>query len=189
VIVMKSKIDHIGEKIDAYLDGELTFWQRRKVNKHLKNCESCQQQLQEHRNVSLQVHTLPIQSCPDYVIDRVMQRTQQARRTKNIWSRLEVSLNPLFNWRLATGFAVAAAVVLCLVLWPRSREESVQPHQYTPEEVAQAKLDVERALGYFAEVLNRTQKTIEEEVVPEQVVKPLKKGLHVAFGSLNNNGG
>jgi len=184
---MRQKTLHIDEKLDAYLDGELSRRQRRLVTRHLKECQSCRQQLQEQRDLSLQLRTLSLQSCPEHVIERVMQRIQPSDQTEKWW--LEIFQRPAFNWRLATGFAVATATVIFLVLWPFEREQSSLQHEYSPEEIAQAKLDVEIALGYIAEALERTEKTITEQVLPKQVVKPLKKGLHAAFGSLQNNGG
>lgn len=186
---MRLKTPHIDEILDACLDGELPRRQRRMVTRHLKDCESCRKKWQEQRDLSLQLRTLPMQSCPEHVVERVMQKTQPADQAEKWWLRFGIIKSPVLNWRLATGFAMATAVALFLVLWPTGREKSSPQHQYSPEEVAQAKLDVERALGYLAEVIERTQKIIEQEVVPEQVVKPLKKGLHAAFGSLQNNGG
>ena len=185
---MRQKTHHIDEQIDAYIDGELTGKQRRAVTRHLKVCESCRRKWQEKRILSINLRTLPFQSCPERVVERVMQQVQTAQQPKRWWLVPWPFQRPAFVWRLATGLT-AAALILLLIIRQVNQKISPPQHRYSPEEIAQAKMDVEQTMEYLSAVIELTQQTIEQEVVPKKIMEPLKRGLHTAFRSLQKNGG
>ena len=185
---MKHTKNHIYENLDALIDGELSRSQLRIVHKHLKECESCRRKMEEHKKLSHQLRTLPLQPCPERIIQRVLLKTNLADQKEERRFSFPFQHHK-YKWRLATGLTIAAVAVLILILWPKVRQDSPFQNQYSQEEIAQAKKDVELALGYVIEIRDRAQKILSEKIAAELMTKPLKKGLLIAVESLQNNGG
>jgi hypothetical protein len=81
----------------------------------------------------------------------------------------------------------AAAVALFLLL--RRPALPPQPESaYSPEQVVQARHDVELAFAYVNHALRLTERTLQEEVLPWQVVEPLKRGVSTALRVLTQEG-
>ncbi len=180
---MKHAQHHLEDKLDAYLDGELSRKEARSARKHLKMCDFCREQLREKRELSQRIRSLTVQQCPDRIVEFVVRETSAKKPSVRI-RREGVS------WRFAAVAATVATVALFLAVWPiiRTTPPNSQ-YEYSAAEIAQAKSDVERALIYVNEALTRTQKTLEQEVMPERVIKPLKMSIQEIFGVTANNGG
>ncbi|MDZ7385627.1 MAG: zf-HC2 domain-containing protein [candidate division KSB1 bacterium] len=174
---------HPGALLDAYLDGELSRRERLQVEAHVRTCPRCRAELDGHRQLHAKLRTLPVLSCPEEVIARV-----QARCTPQVVRRWHAAVRPRFGWRLAmVGATVAVAMLILLWRQPWQR----QPYEgtsYSEEEVLQARRDVELAFAYVHHALRLSERTLEEEVLPRQVVKPLKRGVAAAFGALTQEG-
>ena len=174
---------HLGPLLDAYLDGELGRRKRREVERHLRLCASCRTLLEATVALRRRMQSLPLLSCPEEVVARV-----QAVTAPRPVARRHVVLRPGLVWRLALAGATVA-VALLLVLrqpWQRPTPEETT---YSAEQVAQARRDAERALAYVSYALRLTQQTLEQEVLPGQVVKPLKRGVSAAFDIFTESGG
>ena len=178
------KVTHLKEKLDAYFDGELFFWQRWVVIKHLRRCEHCQQQLQEKLSLSKQLHRLPIQSCPNGVLERISEMASTADAPQRLRRhKLALPRRSVFAWKLA-GVLTALVVVLFLV-YRSFQPQVISPKQrYTSEEVAQARKEIEVALSYVARAARITEKAIEERALSEYLIGPIKKGLTRGLNSV-----
>ncbi|MDZ7338438.1 MAG: zf-HC2 domain-containing protein [candidate division KSB1 bacterium] len=175
---------HPGALLDAYLDGELSRRERRQVEAHVRTCPRCRATLDGHRQLHAKLRTIPVLSCPEEVIARV-----QARCTPQVVRRWHAAINPRLGWRLGV-VAATAAVALLILLWrkPWQPPPYGEGPPYTEEQVLQARRDVELAFAYVHHALRLSERTLEEEVLPRQVVKPLKRGVAAAFGALTQEG-
>jgi hypothetical protein len=59
---------------------------------------------------------------------------------------------------------------------------------YSQADILQAKAEVQTALGYFGRAMDSTQKTIEEQVIPARVIKPIQHSITIAVRSIANGG-
>ena len=186
---MKDDCTKITALLDEYVDDELSSRQKKIVAAHIKKCEKCRAKLQEIIQLSAIVHTLVKEPCPDKVVERAMHFIAPAGRTARVRDFFALLKHPDNVWRFAAGLAAATALVVFLAIWPWRSDTTVPGDVYTEAEIAQARVDVERALGYISRAIQKTQSTLENEVVPKQVVRPLKAGLNAALGKSENNGG
>lgn len=55
---------HLGDKLSAYLDGELSGTEKMEATSHLKQCPSCRLELERLRSTSQALKELPRVSLP-----------------------------------------------------------------------------------------------------------------------------
>ncbi len=118
--------------------------------------------------------------CPEEVLARV-----QARCAAQVVRRRRFSVKPRLVWRLAVvGAAVTVALVVLVTRQPWQQQRQAEEVHYTNEQVLQARREVDVALAYVHYALRLTERTLEQEVLPAHVVKPLKRGVTTALGVL-----
>ncbi len=179
----RTRGSHPGPLLDAYLDGELGRRQRRDVERHLHTCPRCRAELEARAALRARMRAMPLLSCPEGVVARVQAMT--ARQP----TKRRLAFRPRLAWRLALAGATVAVAVLLLVRYEPWQRPMPEEAAYSPEQVMQARRDAERALAYVSYALQLTQQTLEQEVLPAQVVKPLRRGVSTALGVLTESGG
>ena len=60
--------------------------------------------------------------------------------------------------------------------------------QYSTQEIEQATDQVKLALAYLNQVTSRTEEIIEKQILPQQVIKPMKSSIKTALKPLINGG-
>ncbi len=163
--------------LEAYIDGDLSRELQCNVESHLATCEACQAQLALARTVSAELRSLPLQPCPERVLQEVLEKAQP----KKGWlGRLLLDLS-LLRPRYALGFSLGLVLVIVTVVAVSHRSPPLQsggPYpQYSEQEIAQARKGILLAFHYVNYASNRTQEVIENEVLPRHVVRPLRQGL------------
>src|SRR5262249_41125643 len=96
---------HLGERLSAFLDGELPPADRAAVEGHLRQCAACAHELEELAAVDALARELPVQVPPGYfeaLPGRVRSRVRTRRRP----------------WSVAVWVGAAAAAVLVIVVAP-----------------------------------------------------------------------
>lgn len=153
---------HIATMLTAYAGGELSAFERRRVEAHLEACAACRQELHRERRLRERMRALPPAVCPDRVVAAItaaVDRDQARRRV----------LAPVRPRRLATA-ALAAAALLLLVLLP-SRPDLPADAPWTADrapadtEIDQARQEVVRALAYTAVLLDRTEQRVRDDML------------------------
>ena len=69
------------ERIEAYIDGELTPVEQGLLEAHVAACSACAAELEDARRLVGALHTLPQATCPDAVSQALHDRIHQTRRT------------------------------------------------------------------------------------------------------------
>jgi hypothetical protein len=122
---------HPGERLSAYLDGELSADDRAEVQVHLRECADCAHALEELAAVDAFARELPVEAPAGYFEELPGRVRARVRR-------------PVRAPRLAVWAAVAAAAVMAVVVTPvmLQRESSVvaPAAQAVPEAPAPATL-------------------------------------------------
>ena len=197
--------ERVDEWLEPYIDGELDPWKERLVEKHIQACAECAAEAGLARRVRSGLRGLPSQTCPDRVVDTVLQETglqktglqkapqQKAPPAAPVSIR---SLRPVHWWRPA--LALAAMLFLAVSL-PRLVDTlSTDPHpapsapsnslpelaatpsltpELPPDEVARAEAEVKLALAYLGRFTAETRHTVGYDVLGKKVVLPMSRSL------------
>ncbi len=152
---------------DDYLDGELVSRERAVLEAHLRACDECRMALEELSLAEEALTQLPVQRCPDRVIDAVMHAAGagEARRR--------------FPWgRLAAGLGAVAAALLIVVLPMR--------HGSSPsdEELLRARKQARWSLTYVVQTMNRSRDQAIERVLEKQLHQTVKERISRALAGI-----
>ena len=153
------------ERIEAYIDGELTPAEQTRLEAHAATCAACAAELEDARRLVGALRTLPSLTCPDAVSQALQTRIRQARR-----QRLHVAVR---RW----GWAYAAAAVLALIAGYHLFDPEPVPPAFSPKEVVQARRQVEWTLAYLSDLNSRMGTTVRDDVIQPHLVQPLRFNL------------
>ncbi|MBN2012849.1 zf-HC2 domain-containing protein [candidate division KSB1 bacterium] len=165
-----------------YMDGSLSREQRERVDAHLQKCATCRTMLADEEAVHAELHQLPKMSCPDDVIDQLLDAvgddTDSLTDRIRSWFRVE----PV--WKFGLAGALALALIVAAIYIPYEKHmATLQQTEYTPEEIEQAKSDIELALAYFHHYAQKTETIIEQQVLSEAALKPIKSSIGKAISN------
>jgi anti-sigma factor (TIGR02949 family) len=185
------KCEWVLDKIDAFLDGDLTEDEASRTRAHLKQCSACSSELELAAVTRSAIRDLPAQHCPDAVTAAVMERIANepvSKRPALHW------WNTLLGWRPLRPVAVAAALVLVVSMsvFIGQKQESPAPQfvngndtlEFSPEEVALAEAELKWTIAYISNVGRRAGLRVRDKAIYPHVVVPVKQALR---GSLDGN--
>ena len=122
-----------GEKLSAYVDGELGYEERTWLEKHLLECPSCSEQLEEMRRVEsfkplLEPPEVPEEKWRD-CWNEIKKQTTDSLPLEKVQARVASRRRAYWLRRALAGAGVAAAaVVIAIVLfWPADTPEEASP--------------------------------------------------------------
>ncbi|MCF7792893.1 MAG: zf-HC2 domain-containing protein [Candidatus Cloacimonetes bacterium] len=101
---MKKKECRYSHKLNAYADGELSKNEFEEIQKHLKSCSACQQNLREITNLSSFLDKYEEEEVPEYLNQRIL-ATVQEMETKHYW----------FGKRIVS-FSIAASMAISFLI-------------------------------------------------------------------------
>jgi Putative zinc-finger len=145
--------DHLGERLSAFLDGELIADERAEVEAHLRQCAACARELEELGAVDAMARELPVQAPPGYfeaLPGRVRSRVRARRRPR-----------PVMVWMATAAAAILVAVIAPLTLTLRHAPQPARAPAMAPEAVDALK---ERALASEAPPMPQAAPTAFAEV-------------------------
>ena len=149
------------ERIEAYIDGELTPAEQGRLEAHAATCAACAAELEDARRLVGALRTLPSLTCPDAVSQALQDRIHQTRRpTAKRWYA------PL-----------AAAAVLVLIAGYHLFDPEPVPPAFSPKEIAQARRQVEWTLAYLGDLNSRMSTAVRDDVIQPRLVEPLRLNL------------
>lgn len=164
----KKACAYVLDRLDAFVDGDLPATEVEEIKAHLDTCRDCTDELAAARSLKEQLHGLPKLRCPDSVVERVIARAE-GTSSKARW--LAVGR---FRW--AAALAATILVVAALNLG-RDRPSPPSDSQYSREEVALAKYQVELTLAYVAQVGRRSLSTVGKTVIEDKIIVPVRDSL------------
>jgi anti-sigma factor RsiW len=119
-------MNHAGELISAYLDGELARHEIDQLQAHLATCGKCAAELEEMQSVRSAVRSLPLLELPSGLIPEADAGVVPLRRNKGFWVG-------------AAAAAVALVIAIAAVLTPST--PSVALEELNSRYGARASLD------------------------------------------------
>lgn len=122
--------EHISvERLSAYLDSELNEAEVDALERHVKGCASCRDDLQGLRRVVNELRSLERQQPPPVLAQQVARRVSLEGPPKGLVERLEAQLGR--RSRIDSGVAVGFALVLALAAIVYLFAEAVERRQQT----------------------------------------------------------
>ena len=192
------------DRIDPYLEDELSWRQAGEVEAHLAACPDCRAELAAARRLRAAMRDgLPMLACPPEVTARVLAVARAEAEAAEGTSGGPVEDSRLRRWRawLGEGWmrpALAAAAVLLLLVAapllyralapappgeaPVAARDGGEP-AYSAEEIARAEEEARLVLAYVASVGRDAGRTVQEEVFTEGIGRPARRmieGLEAA---------
>jgi anti-sigma factor RsiW len=163
------------ERLDAYLDGDLSPTEVTMADLHLARCADCAAELTLARQVAGSLRSLPGQHCPERVTDTVRAHIGAAGNR-----RLGVKPMPwyyrwqeLFKRPLWIGAVTAVFVLLTAVVGTKGPDEP----QYTRAQIEEAEIEAKMALALISEITSRAGSAIQEDVLSVPLVKPALRAV------------
>lgn len=124
----------IQKRLEAYLDGELSQWSRRRIAEHLKKCQACQRACDELQGIgSMLKHIDQPPPVPEGLYTQIMDRAALEIQPTALEQKNKFYMGQfLFSPRLVTG-ATAAALVVGLTMgswmgWAIRRSPMFEPY-------------------------------------------------------------
>ena len=164
------------ERIDAYLDGELSPAESAAANLHLARCPVCAEELQLARQVAGSLRSLPAVRCPDSIPEAVRTRiaaASDAQWKANPWPWRHRWLE-YFRRPAIVGLTTAVLFVVITGIVGNHREPSPE---FTQAEIEQAESDAKLALAYLSRVTSRAEATLREDVLEQRVLEPIMRAV------------
>ena len=201
----ESKLYLMQLQIDEFLDGELSPSQQDNFMDLVHESSECAEELRFARTMQDALMDLPMVDCPDSVLEPAYEIAARdtargtlpgndQRSEGGAWQGLLdwIMAAPLAMRLAVPAFAVAVFAVALLPLMPGTEQAppqlAAQPvnspattqvgyEEYSPEEIAQALLELNTAIEYLNEVSQRT----ESMVGGRFLVTPLRDRINASF--------
>lgn len=169
--------------MDDYFSHQLDKKTKKQVQEHLKVCSNCQAVFADYEKMLHSLHSLELKTCPDEVVDSVMDILNIETDHRHQLSLVD-SVRRYFaryRWRIGLIGAAACVALALIFIYPKNVHPPETEAQYSEADIEQAKDQVKIALAYFNKVTTQTQEILEQKVLPEQVVKPMKSSIKTAI--------
>lgn len=177
------------DRIDPYLDGDLTSDESTAFERHVAECPECRDELSLARAVVRELRSLPELECPDRVVADARGRCDAAREDAasgvRTWiRRMADRFRSGGAFALRPAMAVMIVVIVAVSVFVLTQHEQSPfniadsgDEQITPEDVEIAKLDAMLAFAYLGKYSRRTGEILKEDVINQRVIKPLGKTI------------
>ncbi len=166
--------EEMENKIIALVYGELNSAERIKVGRIIEENDEAKRIYEEHKRVHNSVKNLKQEECPEDLIQKVNAKFKLGENKKSFLA----DLYTLFISRPALGVA-SAVVIIFIIVSTLFINRPAQYNGYTRAEVELANRQVEYSLAVIGKIFDKTEKTIEKEVLATRVGKPIKEGINL----------
>ena len=167
--------DDSRELLHSRLDGELPGERAADLDAHLAACASCRELADDLAAVAAGLQALPEHPLPPGVLREILDRTVRRRPT------IRFPGISLPFWRGWAAGAVAAAVLIAMVFYPRYSAT----RSPSPEDLARAQGEVRMVLSLTARAMQRAEIAASDRVLAAQVAPALHR-VPIAWSALHN---
>lgn len=157
----KADCDWFDERLEPWLDGELQAEEAQAVERHVADCARCRREVDLAQRITNGLRSLKAPGCPNLVVE-TPGRERDGRRHRLVPA-------------LAAGL-MAGALALGVV-WQMNR--TTGPEEPSRAELAEARADLELALGYVAAAGRAAGRDVGGVLADDGVLRPIRSGLNV----------
>jgi Putative zinc-finger len=183
---MTGSTDPFQDRLNDYLDAELDLRERRALEAHLRDCESCRRTLDELRDIVSSVRELPaLEPSP-----AVWESIRRGLRERSGDAGIDGRTIPVGFWsaRLYPTLAVAAALLLAVGLWTALRSgdreapppaDSMALANMVTDELRAAESHYDKAIGGLETIIAQNG-----GVLPPELAAVLNQNLDLIEGAI-----
>jgi len=166
------------ERIEPWLDGELTAADAERFARHRDACADCAREAALARRVVSELRELPVLACPETVMARVEARMAAAEASPTLLARVRGWLGEhavALTRPAMAAMVVALAALTVFVLTQRDRLPGASP-EYSQAEVETARAEMMVAFAYVGKYSRMTGDILREEM-DEGLVEPMDRAM------------
>ncbi len=171
-----------------YLEGHLPPKHKEAFERHLERCPKCRNALEYYMQVVKGLQNIPKKKCPEPVIENVLSSVIGTKRKPFVLAETFRSISPRQIWRMPYFATAALIIIFAFIFFFNQKEKAHIRTPYTMAEVRQADKQMRLALNYIAYCYDSTQDAIENNVIPNYVVEPIKSSMTSALNEIINGG-
>jgi anti-sigma factor RsiW len=160
------------DRIESYLDEDLSPADLKRFQSHLDGCESCGRELAFATRVVGELRSLPTLSAPDSVTEAVAAAVESARPTLS--ARIAAWIDEL--WSLARRPAMATMIVFLIAAGVFVFTQRQRAQRVSEAEIEEATRETLLAFAYIGKYSRMTGHIVRDEVIDE-VVQPLGRAM------------
>lgn len=162
----------IREKIDAFLDGDISVSEQKEIKAHLKSCNACREEYMHAGLVQEALTSLPEKKCPDSVIDAILlQISEDLNRAHAEKPSVSKCSGILYHWRFAAAAIVLIGIIGILIM---NRPHEIT-EKYSYEELALAEEQVKATFSFIHHVSIQSAETVSNEIIKDKALSPIMK--------------
>lgn len=142
--------------------GDCSIWEKFRIKRIRKKNPEAERIYNSYHRAAVKVHSLKEIKCPDQVLKKA-----------------EAEIKPL---NLTAGFlkpAAAFAIIIIAAITAIITIVNKPEPRYTAAEVRTAEIQAKESLAFVGRLLNKTTTAVSNEILPEKVSKPVKKGFNI----------
>ncbi len=155
--------------------GDAGIIEKFRINLAARKDPRVKQLLDEYKLTADAVSEIPPSECPDYIIEKVEKETGTGERKV---SSTRLRFTELFIGKPQFSAAIAIVVVGLIVSVLLINQPSRKP-EYNKVQVELAEKQVKQSLALISRVLYSTGDKVENDIITQQVVKPVSKSLTI----------
>lgn len=153
-----------------YVEGTLSSKHKSEVEAHLQHCVKCQTLLAEEQAISEKLHQWPKFPCPERVIKDVFLEIDKRQPHVSWKTSLPWWFAPEHLWKIGVMAAAIVLLVAITIFYLGGNGQQTQSITYSPEEIEQAKKDIELTLAYVHYYTEKTGDILEYQLASTQTV-------------------
>ncbi len=163
------------DRFDSYLDGDLDAQTAARFEHHLHSCSDCAAEHAVAERMNQALGGTALEPCPDDVFVRAVaavttSENGQADRPPLAGKRLP----GIFRWK---ALALAATVLVMFGLGSLPFLLNRADDEFSAEEIAQARMEVEFALGLVSNAGRETGVFLRNDILNDEVVQPIQRTI------------
>lgn len=167
------------ETIDLVINsayGSSSLFQKIKAWFLIRENDELKELYNEYKSTAQSVHSLNEEKLPGYILHKVETETETNLSSNN--NSFIADLTSILFEKPQLVFVTTAIIVGLIfssIFFNQSKTINTSP--YTAEEVQLANKQAKEALAFVGKILNTTQATLTEEIIPNKVVKPINESF------------
>ncbi len=163
------------DRFDSYLDGDLDVSTTVRFEQHLNSCPDCAAEHAVAKHMSQAFGEIALESCPDDLYYRAVASSKASRNGQADRSTV-TGPRPtrIIRWK---ALALAATVLIMLGLGSLPYLLNRSQADFSAEEIAQARRDVEFALSLVSDAGRETGVFLQNDILNDEVIQPIQRTI------------
>lgn len=168
-----NKTDEVCDAVINAAYGDASFIKKIRVLMLRKKHPEIEKLYQEYRSSAMEIKKLPVNECPNYILDKVNKKTLGNNiNRESFW----VDLYSLYIYKPLFSLAVVVLLIGGIIFSILTGPQNIK---YSQEEIEFANKQAKETLLVVSKIFNRTTATVTGNILPGRVAVPINKGVKI----------